>query len=75
MSAIAPSVSVALPLVSVVGEVDATIRNFRRRATAERDAVVNRILDWCDQAHTNRRDERAQYLLNLAWEAFDRLRI
>ncbi|HUB15876.1 MAG TPA: hypothetical protein VMB34_28275 [Acetobacteraceae bacterium] len=73
MGASSPSFSVSLPQMSVVGGIDAPIRDVRPCPAADPDAVVNRILDWCDQAHANRRDERVRHLLNLAWQAFDRL--
>lgn len=72
MSVISASHSVPLPLVSVVGDIDVMADGFSARTTADRDAVVNRVLDWSEAARARGREERAQRLLCLAWEAFDR---
>jgi len=39
---------------------------------SSRDKTVNRLLDWAEDARMAGRRERAEYLLSLAWEAFDR---
>lgn len=38
-----------------------------------RDKVVNRLLDWADDSHRRGQELRAEYLIALAWEAYDRL--
>ena len=37
-----------------------------------RDKLVNRLLDWAQEARLGGREERAEMLLALAWEAYDR---
>jgi hypothetical protein len=39
----------------------------------DRGTVVNRLLDWSDEARRLGRVRRAEYLVCLAWEAYDRL--
>lgn len=47
-----------------------TVDRFHPRA--DRDTIVNRLLDWSNEARRVGRVERAEYLVCLAWEAYDR---
>ena len=40
---------------------------------SNREAIVNRLLDWSDEARRLGRVRRAEYLVCLAWEAYDRV--
>ena len=39
----------------------------------DRDTVVNRILDWAEQARLLNRLQRSNELTRLAWEAYETL--
>ncbi len=43
------------------------------RACSEREKVVNRLLDWADEARRQGRMRRADFLVCLAWDAYDRV--
>ena len=40
---------------------------------SNRGTIVNRLLDWSDEARRLGRLRRAEYLVCLAWEAYDRV--
>ena len=40
---------------------------------SSRGTIVNRLLDWSDEARRLGRVRRAEYLVDLAWEAHDRV--
>jgi hypothetical protein len=40
---------------------------------SNRGAIVNRLLDWSEEARGQDRLRRAEYLVWLAWEAYDRV--
>jgi len=44
----------------------------RSRRRADRATIVNRLLDWSDEARATGRVPRAEYLVWLAWDAYDR---
>jgi hypothetical protein len=66
MNAMSVSDTPAMALVSVEGELGP-----RRLAGLDRTSVINRILDWSDEARAKGRNDRAQYLTCLAWSAYD----
>jgi hypothetical protein len=39
----------------------------------DRETMVNRLLDWSEAARALGRVQRAEYLVCLAWEAYDRV--
>ena len=41
--------------------------------SANRETVVNRLLDWAEEARARGRERRAENLVCLAWDAYDRL--
>jgi hypothetical protein len=43
------------------------------RPRADRATIVNRLLDWSDKARATGRVRRAEHLVCLAWNAYDRL--
>jgi hypothetical protein len=45
----------------------------RSRRHADRATIVNRMLDWSDEARANGRVRRAEDLVCLAWEAYERI--
>jgi len=60
------------------------VRNRDRQACAfvadhshsrlDRDTIINRLLDWSEEARRAGRVRRAEFLVCLAWEAYDRVR-
>jgi hypothetical protein len=54
------------------GETRIAVNEGPRRGYS-RETVVNRLLDWHDEARRAGRAERADFLVYLAWEAYDRL--
>jgi len=42
-------------------------------ARFDRDTIINRLLDWAVEAREQGRVRRADYLVCLAWEAYDRV--
>ena len=45
----------------------------RSRPRADRATIVNRMLDWSDEARATGRVRRAEYLVCLAWDAYERV--
>lgn len=45
----------------------------RSGGRADRATIVNRLLDWSDEARATGRLRRAEYLVCLAWDAYDRV--
>ena len=45
----------------------------RRHSSSDRETIVNRLLDWAEDARARGRERRAEYLVCLAWEAYDRV--
>ncbi len=43
------------------------------RRRADRATTVNRLLDWSDEARARGRVRRGEYLVCLAWDAYDRV--
>jgi hypothetical protein len=43
------------------------------RLSHDRETIVNRVLDWAEEARARGRVRRAEYLVCLAWEAYDRV--
>ena len=39
----------------------------------KRDVMVNRLLDWAEQARSHGRDNRSEDLTLLAWDAYERI--
>lgn len=54
------------------GKVGAFVVDYTR-SRSNRDTIVNRLLDWSDNARRLGRVRRADYLVCLAWEAYDRV--
>jgi hypothetical protein len=46
--------------------------NVNISATVARDAIIDRLLNWHEQATFAGRSDRAHALLDLAWYAYDR---
>ena len=42
-------------------------------ARFDRETIINRLLDWAVEAREQGRVRRAEYLVCLAWEAYDRV--
>jgi hypothetical protein len=42
-------------------------------ARFDREKIVNRLLDWAEEAREQGRARRADYLVCLAWDAYDRV--
>ena len=43
------------------------------RSSCERDIIINRLLDWAEEARSRGREQRSEELTLLAWEAYERL--
>jgi hypothetical protein len=50
-----------------------SVDSSRVHSHSSRVTIVDLLLDWSDEARRLGRVQRAEYLLCLAWEAYDRL--
>jgi hypothetical protein len=60
------------PFRNLVGKAYPSIIDHAR-PRADRARTVNRLLDWSDEARATGRERRAEYLVCLAWDAYDRI--
>jgi hypothetical protein len=69
---VTPAVASHSPVRNHDGKACAFVVDYSH-SRSNRGSIVNRLLDWSDEARRLGRVRRAEYLVCLAWDAYDRV--